>query len=809
MFILPHLKGLLSGNLGSAAFKGAGLDLKFADNKSLVDSISGNSLVSFTRAGSAANAATFVGSDGLLQSAVTNIQLWSEQFDNASWGRTGILAFGSGSVVNAIAAPNGTITADFIVEDTSTGRHRLSPASQSVTNGLTYTCSFYAKSTNRNLFINCDSLFNARSAFNLQTGVVTIGTGSAVIQNIGDGWYRCSVTGTATETKSGAFYAQIQTGTTDANYTGDGTSGIYLWGAQLEQASTVGEYVPTTSVINSAPRFDHNPTTGESLGLLVQEARTNSIFPSADLSSANWTKSNIQVSASTTTAPDGSTCFGYEGSSASSLLKRLRYNFGTTTVGTYTWSIYLKPGTEDSCAITIQDGTGTNGAVASILLTDGTVTGGPSNNGANTGAAVSVQALSNGFYRISLTSTFVAALTQIQAIITWDVNGSSTTTGTIFPWGAQLEAGAFATSYIPTTTATVTRAADVPSIIGANFGTTRTNYIRNNTMVGAVAGTPGTGPTNWGIGAATDLTRTIVGTGIENEINYVDIRYTGTVTAARTQYIFFESSNNIAAVNGQSWTGSVWLKIAAGSLSNISSVTVQADTRDSSVVYVNTPYAANVTPTTTFTRFSGTGTATGTTAWIQPFILFNTATSGLVDITLRIGMPQLELGSVATAVIPTTTAAVSVFESSFYNQTEGTVFAEFGPFGNGGGSKNPGIVQIDSGTAANTIRMFCGGSTSPVLAVDTSSVNQAYISSGTLTPSLTSKITGAYKANDFARAVNGSSLGTDNSGTVPTLSQMLIGTGSAGVTELNGTIKRLTYWPVRLANTTLQQITQP
>jgi hypothetical protein len=138
------------------------------------------------------------------------------------------------------------------------------------------------------------------------------------------------------------------------------------------------------------------------------------------------------------------------------------------------------------------------------------------------------------------------------------------------------------------------------------------------------------------------------------------------------------------------------------------------------------------------------------------------------------------------------------------------VFAEFGPYGNGGASKNPGIVQIDSGSAANTIRMFCGGSGAPVFAVDTSSVNQVYISSGTgLIPSAISKITGAYKVNDFARAANGSTLGTDSSGTVPTLSQMFIGTGSAGVSELCGTIKRLTYFPTRLSNEVLQRITQP
>jgi hypothetical protein len=55
-----------------------------------------------------------------------------------------------------------------------------------------------------------------------------------------------------------------------------------LWGAQLEQSATVGEYIPTTSTINSAPRFDHDPTTGESLGLLVEEQRTNLLLRSEE-----------------------------------------------------------------------------------------------------------------------------------------------------------------------------------------------------------------------------------------------------------------------------------------------------------------------------------------------------------------------------------------------------------------------------------------------------------------------------------------------------------------------------------------------
>jgi hypothetical protein len=95
------------------------------------------------------------------------------------------------------------------------------------------------------------------------------------------------------------------------------------------------------------------------------------------------------------------------------------------------------------------------------------------------------------------------------------------------------------------------------------------------------------------------------------------------------------------------------------------------------------------------------------------------------------------------------------------------------------------------------------------LDVTVSSTNQAYISAGALTPSTISKITAAYKVNDFARVFNGPNIGTDTSGTVPTVNQMLIANGSGGVGSLNGTIKRLTYWPVRLFNNILQTITQP
>lgn len=223
-----------------------------------------------------------------------------------------------------------------------------------------------------------------------------------------------------------------------------------------------------------------------------------------------------------------------------------------------------------------------------------------------------------------------------------------------------------------------------------------------------------------------------------------------------------------------------------------------------------------------------------TTSWQRFSVTYTTSISGLqylqigVDLrdttqtaqpaqTFYIWGAQIEEGAFATSYIPTTTAAVTrnadvasitgANFTSFYNQTEGTILVEFGSYGDGGASRNGGIVQIDNGSAANRIGLFAGATTSPVFIVDNSSVNQVYISSGTISPSATSKIAGAYKVNDFARAVNGLSPGTDTSGTVPTVNQMLIGTGSAGVLPLCGTIRRLAYYPRRLSNIELQMIT--
>ncbi len=437
------------------------LDLRFADNKSLVDATTGQNFVTFTRASSG----TYVDSQGVIRTATTNLLLRSEEFDNASWTRTGVFAFGSGSITNAAISPNGTLTADLITEDTSVSSlHRLNRGSLTVA-AVSNTVSIYAKRANgiRNIEINANALTNARAVFDLGSGTVgEVSSGTASIQSVGDGWYRCSVTGVSAGGTS-TLFIHISTGTTTASstYTGDGTSGIYLWGAQLEQSSTVGEYIPTTGTINSAPRFDHDPTTGESLGLLVEEARTNLSQQSDNFSDAYWTKTDCTITANESTAPDGTLTADLWTNTASPGIVASSTITKDATARTYTGSLWVKGG-GTAFTMSIDSTTTTNRGRAIFNMSSGTLTS-VANDGNFTNTSGTITAYANGWYRLTVTTT-TSTFTGIRLRPFFSGTGS-----TARIWGAQVEEGAFPTSYIPTTTATVTRSADVASITGSNF----------------------------------------------------------------------------------------------------------------------------------------------------------------------------------------------------------------------------------------------------------------------------------------------------------------------------------------------------
>ena len=170
---------------------------------------------------------------------------YSEQFDNGVWGKVRATVSANGA-----AAPDGTMTADKLVEDaTASNSHLIASASVSFTSGTTYTFTVYAKAGERSqLGINgpAGTGLDNPAVFNLSNGtVVSAGSFTASLQALANGWYRCIATATASGTGSGPVILRLAlAGST--TYTGDGASGVYIWGAQLQtaadQTSTGGAY---------------------------------------------------------------------------------------------------------------------------------------------------------------------------------------------------------------------------------------------------------------------------------------------------------------------------------------------------------------------------------------------------------------------------------------------------------------------------------------------------------------------------------------------------------------------------------------
>jgi hypothetical protein len=188
----------------------------------------------------------------------------------------------------------------------------------------------------------------------------------------------------------------------------------------------------------------------------------------------------------------------------------------------------------------------------------------------------------------------------------------------------------------------------------------RTNVIRNNTMRGAVVGVVGSGgalPTNWIIfDIYSGGSLAVVATGKENGIDYIDLRISGTATADKEYSLRFDGSTQVPAIPGQTWSSSAYWSIVGGSISNLPQLTQRIVLRTSSGSYLADVQTSLLGITSTQERITTTTTlSNASTAFIQPFIGLRAIAGVTYDFTIRIGMPQLELGSVATEVIPTTT----------------------------------------------------------------------------------------------------------------------------------------------------------
>lgn len=197
-------------------------------------------------------------------------------------------------------------------------------------------------------------------------------------------------------------------------------------------------------------------------GLLVEEQRTNYALRSQELDSAPWAALNATIAANAAVAPDGTTTAESLTGSGSLDAQRVGQYFGSIT-GQYTFSIYAKYGSHAYIQI-LHGGDGAH--FANFDIQSGTV----GTKGA--GATSTITALTNGWYRCTITVTIAVAAwlyVHLAPSSSAAYGQASNTTGTVYLWGAQLEAGAFATSYIPTTSAIATRSADNVTFASASF----------------------------------------------------------------------------------------------------------------------------------------------------------------------------------------------------------------------------------------------------------------------------------------------------------------------------------------------------
>jgi hypothetical protein len=416
-------------------------------------------------------------SQGLIQRVAWNLVQQSQTFNNAAWSksRTSVLP-------NTAISPNGDLTATTLIEDTSNATHRVFQSISKSNTPIQYTFSCYLKAKERTFaqirIAENGELDSASAVINLSTGqlIGTYGTysnRSASVVSLNNDWYRLSITATSVNASSivAFIFPALNGNLSSPGYLGDGTSGIYIWGAQLVEGASPLEYFTTTDR-QDVPRIDYS--LGGCPNILLEPQRTNSIRNNTMVGAStspstlptNWARQNTSGLTQTIVGVGTENGLNYidinlQGTAvgtndAYSFDQTISASIGQTW--TNSWYFKLISSTPNLVRLAIQEFNG--GSFLNVVTQDITPTA--------------------NLERYAQTKTLVGVgVTNVRAMIYINFVIGQTYNTTIRIAQPQMELGAYATTIIPTTSASVTRNADVIN---------RTNVFTNN-LITASGGT--------------------------------------------------------------------------------------------------------------------------------------------------------------------------------------------------------------------------------------------------------------------------------------------------------------------------------
>jgi hypothetical protein len=383
--------------------------------------ITGDGDLTFSRSN---DTATRVGPDGLIEKVRTNLQTYSQDFSNAVWVKSA-----GATLTHSQTDPNGGTTASRLQMPSGTSNYFAASAISGLTNGGQYTHSIYMKS-------NTGSTQSVRILDGVRGAA-----GGTLLASVTTSWQRFEVVITTASTSAGL---QID------NVAGTYNNDILIAFAQTE-VSDFGatSYIATTSAavsvgpVANVPRLDYLDSS--SPRLLLEPQRTNLITFSEQFDNAAYNKgTGGSVSANTVVAPDGTTSAdAYTFASSASTFAYLSQQVSSTSTLPHTFSIYIKRPT------------GSGSRTLRLVVSDVSATTGTSSNFTITESWQRFE-----FTRTSGSSTGLVGIGFLQG-----TTGVSIAAGEVLDlWGAQLEASAaYASSYIPTLGAAVTRGVDAMS----------------------------------------------------------------------------------------------------------------------------------------------------------------------------------------------------------------------------------------------------------------------------------------------------------------------------------------------------------